>query len=189
MSTRMFPRPVFFVALLVGLAASTCARPEPPATTAKDLVAAAVARAESEDRTVPIEFGASWCVWCRSFEAFVKASDTGPVVAKHFVILNLTVREEEEQKALNTPGAVELMKMWGGEKSGLPFYVFLDVKGRMIANSNAMPDGANIGFPAVPAEIAAFMTLINKTAPRLASAERGTLQAYLERVMPRPTPH
>jgi thiol:disulfide interchange protein len=156
----------------------------PPA--ASDVVAAAVARARAERKSVLIEFGASWCTWCRNFEAFVKSPDAGPVLARHFVVVNLTVRERDEKKKLEHPGGSALMDQWGGGKSGLPFYVFLDRTGRKVADSNAMPDGTNIGFPAVPEEIQAFVALMDKAAPGLMSANLDVLEEYLLRVMPKP---
>jgi thiol:disulfide interchange protein len=155
---------------------------------ADTIVASAVGRAKAEDKVVLIEFGASWCTWCRSFEAFVKAPDAGPIIDANYVVTNLTVREREDKKALENPGADAAMDRWGGAGAGLPFYVFLDGTGRKIADSNAMPGGGNIGFPAVPAEIAAFLGVIDRTAPKLAKAQRDTLEAYLVRVMPPPQP-
>lgn len=152
---------------------------------AVDVVAAAVKRARAERKAVLIEFGASWCTWCRNFEAFVKSPDAGPVLARHFVIVNLTVRERDEKKALEHPGGGALMDEWGGAASGLPFYVFLDAASMKVADSNAMPDGGNIGFPAVPAEIRAFIGLMDRAAPTLSAADRDVLDSYLVRVMPK----
>jgi hypothetical protein len=100
------------------------------------------------------------------------------------VVVNLTVHEREDHTSLENPGGAALMDAWGGQKSGLPFYVFLDKNGRKLADSNAMPDGANIGFPAVPAEIAAFLRLIDSTAPRLTRADRAVVESYLTRATP-----
>jgi thiol:disulfide interchange protein len=150
--------------------------------TADSLVAAAVKKAEAEKKTVLIEFGASWCVWCRNFENFVKAPDAGPIITANFVVVNLTVQEEgEDKKALENPGGERLMFTWGGARSGLPFYVFLDSKGQKIADSNGMPGGKNSGFPATPQEIDAFMSLIDKTAPRISPVDRSVLEASLKR--------
>jgi thiol:disulfide interchange protein len=121
--------------------------PEPPAA---EVVASAVARAAAEDKTVLIEFGASWCTWCRAFEAFVKAPDTGPIVAAHYVVVNLTVHERDDKIPLENPGGNALMDSWGGAASGLPFYVFVNRSGKKVADSNAMPNGANIGFQQSP---------------------------------------
>jgi thiol:disulfide interchange protein len=151
---------------------------------AADVVAAAVARAKAEQKAVLIEFGASWCTWCRNFEAFVQSADAGPVLAHHFVIVNLTVHERDDKKALEHPGGNALMDEWGGATSGLPFYVFVSDAGQKVADSNAMPDGTNIGFPAVPDEIRAFISLMERAAPALSSAERDGLSRHLARVAP-----
>src|SRR5262245_45721287 len=42
---------------------------------AQSIVDGALARARAESKAVLIEFGASWCTWCRNFEAFVKSPD------------------------------------------------------------------------------------------------------------------
>jgi thiol:disulfide interchange protein len=161
------------------------ARPVAAPPSADAVVAGAVARAKAEHKAVLIEFGASWCTWCRSFEAFVTSPDAGLVIARNYVVTNLVVEERDDKRALENPGGDALKTQWGGEQAGLPFYVFLDDAGRKIGDSNGMPGGGNIGFPAVPAEIAAFLGVIDKTAPSLTKADRGILEAYLTRVMPK----
>ena len=89
------------VVFALALPGSTSAQTPPPAT---DVVATAVAKAKAENKAVLIEFGASWCTWCRNFEAFVKSPDAGPILAEHFVIVNLTVRERDDKKVLEHPG-------------------------------------------------------------------------------------
>jgi hypothetical protein len=172
------------LALLGGVVGMTAGQSPPPP--ADIVIGAALRKARVEGKTVLIEFGASWCVWCRSFDAFVKAADTGPIVSANYVVVNLIVQERDEKRALEHPGGQARMNQWGGEKSGLPFYVFLDDAGGKLADSNAMPGGGNIGFPAVPAEISAFMGLIDRTARHLSPRQHQVLEAYLVRVMPPP---
>lgn len=172
----------FAAAAVTAVVLSAAGRAAPAPAPASAVVAGAVTTAKSSGRHVLIEFGASWCVWCRNFQAFVQSPDAGPVIAANFVVVNLVVRESDDKKALENPGGDVLMEQWGGAKSGLPFYVFLDDSGHEIADSNAMPGNANIGFPAVPKEIDAFMGLIDRTAPKLTPAGRATLAAYLTRV-------
>jgi len=143
------------------------------------VVAGAVARAKAEGKAVLVEFGASWCVWCRRFEAFVNAPASGDIVRKQFVIVNLTVQERDDKKALENPGADRAMVQWGGKEAGLPFYVFLDSDGTKIADSNAMPNGTNVGFPGNPEEVAVFVGMIGKAAPNLSRADRQTLSDVL----------
>ena len=150
---------------------------------AKSLVDAAVRQAGADGKAVLIEFGASWCVWCRSFDAFVHAAETRAIVSANYVVVNLTVQERDDKKALENPGGAELMAGWGGAESGLPFYVFLNGAGKKLADSNAMPDGTNVGFPGNANELQVFIRLIDTTAPRLAKADRAKLVSYLNGVV------
>ena len=154
--------------------------PEPAAT----VVDAAVKRAQAESKTVWVDFGASWCAWCRKLEAFLDAPDVKDIIQKHYLIVPLTVMESGPKEALENPGGEAMMNELGGGGAGLPFYAFLDGSGKRIANSMAMPRGGNIGFPANQEEIAAFVALIGKTAPALSSAERERVLAYLNKIVP-----
>ncbi len=143
------------------------------------LVASALKTATIEHKVVLIEFGASWCTWCRSFEAFVRSPEVGQIVTNNYVVVNLTVQERDDKKALENPGGQDAMTNWGGAKSGLPFYVFLDVAGKKMADSNAMPDGTNVGFPGNAKELQIFLGLIDRTAPRVSKIERAKIADYL----------
>ena len=169
-------------ACVLSVAACLASRAAPQSAPPADiLVAAAVARAKAEGKVVLIEFGASWCTWCTRFNAFVNAPDVKDIIAANYLILNLTVQERGDKKALENPGGQARMDAWGGAQSGLPFYVFLDGQGAKIATSNAMPDGGNIGFPATADEVAAFAGLIDQTAPRLTPDGKARVVAYLSR--------
>jgi thiol:disulfide interchange protein len=147
------------------------------------LMSAALKTAQAEHKIVLIEFGASWCVWCRSFEAFVHAPAVKQIIADNYVLVNLTVQERDDKKALENPGAQEAMNNWGGAHAGLPFYVFVDAAGRKIADSNAMPDGTNIGFPGNAQELQMFVGVLDRTAPRLGTVERTKIVDYLNTVV------
>lgn len=150
---------------------------------ADTLVSAAMKTAQAGKKVVLIEFGASWCTWCRSFEAFVHAPDVKQIIANNYVLVNLTVHERDDKKALENAGGEEAMNGWGGAKSGLPYYVFLNGAGKKIADSNAMPDGSNIGFPGTAQELQMFVALIDKTAPGLSKADRTKIVDYLNKVV------
>jgi thiol:disulfide interchange protein len=144
------------------------------------VVSEAVRTAAAAHKIVLIEFGASWCTWCRHFDAFVHAPQTNPIITANYVVVNLVVQESEDKKALENPGGQALMDQWGGAKAGLPFYVFLDTSGKEIADSKVMPDGTNVGFPGTPTEVGVFLGLLDRTAPRMTRADRATIQTYLE---------
>jgi thiol:disulfide interchange protein len=184
---HLFARILLALGIIGSLAGSAMAQhgpasaPPEPATKAVD---AAVQRARAESKTVWVDFGASWCGWCRKLEAFLAAPEVKDIIQKHYLIVPLTVMESEAKKALENPGGEDMMKELGGARAGLPFYAFLDGSGKAIANSLAMPNGGNIGFPANQNEIDAFVSLIDRTAPALASSERERLVAYLNKVVP-----
>jgi thiol:disulfide interchange protein len=151
-------------------------RPAP----ASAVISAALKAATADRKVVLIEFGASWCTWCRRFDAFVHAPEVASIVAANFIVVNLVVQERDDKKPLENPGGQDMMNAWGGAKSGLPFYVFLDGSGKKIANSNAMPDGGNIGFPGTAKEVGAFLGLLDKTAPRMSRGDRAKIASYFE---------
>lgn len=186
MIAAMSRHSVVLALALAALASSVgpaAAQTPPPAS---EVVATALKRSADGQKAVLIEFGASWCVWCRNFEAFVKSPDAGPVLARYFTIVNLTVHERDDKKGLENPGGTALMDGWNGAKAGLPFYVFLNGAGEKVADSNAMPNGSNIGFPAVPDEIRAFVSLMQRAAPGLTASDRDVLSGYLLKAMPKP---
>jgi thiol-disulfide isomerase/thioredoxin len=146
------------------------------------LVDAAVRKAAVEHKAVLVKFGASWCGWCRRFDAFLADTGVGPIMAANYVTVGLTTEEAPGNKALENPGSEVLMKAMGGAASGLPFFFVLDSTGRKIADSNIMPDGSNVGHPDLPDEVAAFDRFLVQTAPRMTPAERARIRAYLARI-------
>jgi hypothetical protein len=95
-------------------------------------------------------------------------------------------QENADKKSLENAGADKLMASWGGARSGLPFMVFLDPKGKKLADSNAMgPKKTNIGYPTAPEEIVAFLDLLKKTAPRMNEKERKQISDYLTQNAPK----
>ena len=94
----------------------------------------------------------------------------------------------DAKKALENPGGAALLANLGGGSSGLPFYAFIDAKGKKLMDSNRVPQAGgpmqNIGYPAAPAEIAAFDDLLQKTAPHMNVAARKSFIAYLTQNAP-----
>jgi hypothetical protein len=105
-------------------------------------------------------------------------------------VVGLIVLETPQFKALENPGGAELAKEMGGNlaSTGIPFFFMLDATGKNLGNSNVMPDKSNIGMPDKPEEVAGFMDLLQRTAPRITSDERERIKAYLDRAAGRQVP-
>lgn len=181
---------IVLFAAAVGLMAALVApirADEAAPTAAKTLLAEAQTSARSKKKPVLVMFHASWCGWCKRLEAVMDRPEFKKMFDANYTLVSLDVMENGDKKAkLENPGGADVMKELGGEKSGLPFYAFLDDKGKKLADSNAMPGSKNIGYPGEPAEITAFMELIKKTAPHWSPGDQERLKAYFVANAPKP---
>ncbi len=180
---------VFILLLLVVAPASAqFVKPAP----AESIVNAALKQAATSDRNVWVIFHASWCIWCKRLDKMLDDPAIEAIVGKHYIVTHLDILETQQGKkdSLENPGGAAIATKLGGEKSGLPFFAFLDATGKKLADSNVMPNGQNIGYPATKAEIAEFGKLLEKSAPRMSDQERADVLSYLEKNSPerRPQP-
>jgi thioredoxin-related protein len=172
--------------ILFGSMQTAAAEKTPPS--ADSLIGAAVKTAQAKDKVVLVHFGASWCVWCRHLDEMLQGKELGKLIAEHFVVVHLTVQERDEKKSLENPGAEELMNAQGAGKSGVPVFMFFNKDGKKIADSLALPNRVNIGYPASPEEIQAFAGILEVTTPRMTSAQRASIIDYLKKHAPAPEP-
>lgn len=149
------------------------------------ILKAAIQKAESSNKTVFLIFHASWCGWCKRLDAALEDPTLKELMEENYVIARLDVLEKGDNiQTLENPGGKKIMTDLGGEKSGLPFYAFIDAKGKKIADSNVLPKDQNIGYPASHEEIVAFEKLLKKTAPRMTDDQRATIVAFLQKKAP-----
>ncbi|MFP3832760.1 thioredoxin family protein [Chryseobacterium sp. SIMBA_028] len=122
----------------------------------------ALTEAKAGKKNVLLMFHASWCKWCKMMEKNMNLPETKPLFDKKFVTAYVDVQERGEKKSLENPGGQELMNKYKGENAGLPFWLILNPKGEVLADSfNAK--GENLGSPSTPEEVATFITKLEKT--------------------------
>lgn len=116
-----------------------------------------------------IVFHASWCGWCKKFDASVNDPSCKEYFEKNFIIEHLTILENGEMKKNENPGAIDIFNKYAGAGSGIPFFLIYDKKGTLVADSKIRPAGAsldaagkNMGCPASDEEVAAFVQVLKK---------------------------
>lgn len=129
-----------------------------------------LARAKAEGKTAFVHFGAPWCGWCHRLEAFLVREDIAPLMDKRFVDIKI-----DTDRTIG--GGDMLVEMCGTQRSGIPWFAFMDGAGKTVATSS--DEGQNIGFPVAPEEIAAFMGMLRKVTPPLAEDELATIETAL----------
>jgi thiol-disulfide isomerase/thioredoxin len=168
---------LFFAALILSTSAFS-QTPEP----ASKILADAYRQAEKEKKNVMVIFHASWCGWCKKFDAALQDPSCKAFFDKSFVFVHLTVLENGEKKNLENPGAAEIYN--ANKPGGIPYFIIYDKKGTLLGDSkfktpNAAADAApsNMGCPAADEEVAAFVELLKKTS----KINQSEIQAVTER--------
>jgi thiol-disulfide isomerase/thioredoxin len=130
----------------------------------------AYAQAKKENKKVLLMFHASWCGWCKKMDASLNDPTCKKLFDDNYVIAHLDVLEQRAKSNLENPGSLDQLKAFKGEKSGLPFWVILDAKGKLLADSQIRPSGTSLdtpgesmGCPAQNNEVAYFAQLLKAT--------------------------
>jgi thiol-disulfide isomerase/thioredoxin len=141
-----------------------------PQSDAEALLAAALARARTEEKRVLVHFSTPWCGWCRRFEAWMAQPAVAQLMEKDYVDILL----DAERYA----GTTDVLKRYTQKVVGWPWFVLLDADGKSLAESFD-EKGANIGCPWKDEEIAVFVAMLDKTRTRLQPADLETLRRSL----------
>ena len=161
-----------FISLLFTFAAIVCTSAAP---TADKLMEEAKQKAASEDKNVFLMFSTTSCGWCKVLKAFLESDEIKPTFTKYFVPVQLMLGND----ANTNPGATVYDQKYGPSQ-GVPFHAFLTPDGKEIVDSNENGTGGNIGYPAAPNEIAWFMSMVKKAAPKITSDELKILETKLK---------
>ncbi|WP_214070753.1 thioredoxin family protein [Mucilaginibacter sp. dw_454] len=159
---------LLIAAILLAFNLSTFAQDTPPASNV--VLNQAYSQAKKEHKKVLLMFHASWCGWCKKMDASIEDPTCKKLFDDNYIIAHLDVLEQPNKIGLENPGARDQLKVFKGEKSGLPFWVILDAKGKLLADSQVRPAGASLdapgesmGCPAEDSEVAYFLGLLKST--------------------------
>jgi thiol-disulfide isomerase/thioredoxin len=166
----------FFIILFTGIISAQ--NKQESATTILD---DACLQAGKEGKNVMIVFHASWCGWCKKFEASIEDPSCKGFFDKHFIIKYLDILEKSDKKSLETPGAEELYNQSGGKGGGIPFFLIYDKNKKLVSDSKIRVAGdgpdkplQNIGCPASNEEVAAFIKILEK-AVKINAADKNAI--------------
>jgi thioredoxin-related protein len=168
MKTKMM---LLSVVLVVSCMLMAQTAPDP----AGKILDAAYKKAKAEKKNVMVVFHASWCGWCKKFDASVNDPSCKDYFDKTFVFIHLTILESADKKNLENPGAMEIFDNNGGKGGGIPYFLIYDNSGKLLADSKYKPakadaKPANMGCPASDEEVAAFVETLKKTS-KISDAE------------------
>lgn len=129
---------------------------------ADQVLQAAYAKAAKEHKKVFLIFHASWCGWCRKMDSSMSDVSCKKFFDNNFVITHLVVMESKGKENLENPGALDLLKKYKADRSGIPFWVVFDAEGNMLADAKMPPQNSNTGCPAKEEEVEYFIDVLKK---------------------------
>ncbi|MEI6948342.1 thioredoxin family protein [Paraflavisolibacter sp. H34] len=162
----------FFLIFLIGVFLDSPAVAQEAPAPAAVVLKEAYRQAAKENKKVFLIFHASWCGWCHKMDTAMNDPRVRQFFIDHYVIRHLSVDEHGDKKQLENPGAADTRKRLGGtEDDGIPYWVVLDAKGKLLADGRiGSQPGKNTGCPATEEEVAHFLNVLKRTSPLDATA-------------------
>lgn len=152
-------RKLFLLLFLVSMSFFSVAQNVP---SAEKILKEATTTAQKQKKKIFIIFEASWCGWCKKMQKALADESCKDFFQSNFVMVSMVVNEFGERKSLENQGAEAYLEKWGGKNQGIPYWVILDSKGNLLEDSR-MSNGENIGCPAQPEEVEAFVEKLKRT--------------------------
>ena len=152
------------------------------APSADAVLNAALTEAKKLRKNAFVDFGASWCPWCRRTEKLLEEPAFAEKFKASYVFAKITVREREDKRANENAGWEPLMVKYRKSKDrDIPYFVILDPEGKKLGDSYRPPVGdipGNAGYPKSKEEIDAFLTLLKATGKAFNAEDLKSLQTY-----------
>ncbi|WP_343663959.1 DUF255 domain-containing protein [Chryseobacterium mucoviscidosis] len=140
----------------------------------------ALTEAKSKNKNVLLMFHASWCKWCHVMENNMNLPETKPIFDKKFVTAYVDVQEMGEKKKLENPSGEALMEKYKGKDAGLPFWLVLNPKGEVLADS-FNDKNENLGCPSTAEEVDVFVAKLKKSSKMNDNELQTVKQTFLKK--------
>lgn len=167
----------------VGDAATTAPAPASATSIRSD----AEAQAAKDHKNVFLIFHASWCIWCHRLDDMLNDPKVGPIFSKRFEIVHIDGMENGDKVSLENSGWKDMLTEYKGQDQGIPYFVFLNPKGKVLANSlspfdkdkNGNP--GNLGFPSKTQvdDENYFFKILEKAGAKLSKDDVQAIKDYL----------
>ncbi|MFY0255668.1 thioredoxin family protein [Chitinophaga sp. 30R24] len=153
---------ILFVTFITSLAH---AQTTPPP--AEKVIKEACASAAKAHKQVFVIFHASWCGWCHKMDTAMNDVSVKQAFTDNYEIRHITVKESGDKKVLENPGGNELLTQYHGGDQGIPYWLVLDTKGKMLADSRVKDAASgkmqNVGCPTQQEEVDYFVGVLQQT--------------------------
>ena len=141
---------------------------EPDSTpSASEVIKTAKIRAAYENKNVLVVIHASWCPWCRRFDALFDNPRFKTQFENSYTFAQITVRERDERQNLENLGWEPIFReLRESREVDVPFIAILSPAGEKMAVSYRDPSKeipGNVGFPRTDDEIRGFLSLVRST--------------------------
>jgi len=127
-------------------------------------IAAALERAQAEDKHLLLQYGANWCGWCHLLhEHFAEVEEVKAILDEHYIVV-----------LIDNDAHPEVAKSYKTQVRGVPFLSVLDAQGEKLTDQRTGP--LETGSKHDPAKMTAFL---NKWIPNQDQSAEASLNAAL----------